>query len=535
MAIFANGVNRLSQAFKVLMNAGGNTTQLGSDPEYLDSSLADIITIDNSRAKKYKDYIGMDDNYGQEISSTLDGVADMTLRTDEPRDTVIKIMTETPADIVFIKDLHYYLHLERQLWTWARSLAKFGDLFVEIIWYKDNSNNKLSNIAGLKVLPAKTIFLNVKGGVVNKELPYRQEIDGSVVAEFAPWQLAHIMIPREPTDDYGTSWLKPARLPHRQLVVMENQLVIGRVKKPNVRVHKVDITNKTVPQAAQALKAYKDQFLKKFWRNPTTGNLEIHQNPMMGNDDIYMGVTKEGGKFAGIDLVEGKSEIDIKDILYFREKMLSALKTPKHRLNINDVGVSNKTVGIDQGLYFSAGIQRVQIALMLGVSFITDLARIVKGIDVNSRKNDYSLTLPKQSTVDELIAARVELIKSTVAKNYREMGIFSDEEIMRRVLNMDQEQIKKVQKELEKFRAKYGDVNKDGDGKGDKKGFNKNGTGSAPVRKPQKESIDKLLKDEGIKIIAGDVTELMRNTRVFGNKDFTDIDFIKSELLKRKQ
>ncbi len=533
----ATFVNRLSQAFKVLRDVGGNTTQVGTDPEYLDSSLADIISIDNSRIKKYKDYIWMDDNYGQEISSTLDAVPDMVLRTDEPRDIVIKIMAEIPANIAFIKDLHYYLHLERQLWTWARSLTKFGDLFVEVIWYKDNKNDKLSNIAGLKVLPAKTIFLNVKGGVVNKEFPYRQEIDGGEVAKFAPWQLVHIMLPREPTDDYGTSWLKSARLPHRQLVAMENQLVIGRLKKPNVRVHKVDVTGKTFDQAKLVVKAYKDQFLKKFWKNPTTGNLEIHQNPVMGNDDIYMGVTKEGGKFAGIDLIEGKSEIDIKDILYFREKMLSALKTPKHRLNINDVGVSNKLVGIDQALFFSAGIQRVQYALMLGVSFITDLARIVKGVDINSRKNDYSLTLPKQSTVDELIAARVELIKSTVAKNYKDMGIFSDEEIMRKVLNMDQEQIKGVQKELEKFRAKYGDVNKgDGgdDSKGDKKGFNKNGTGSAPVRKPQKEDVDELLKDEDIKIIVGDVTELMRNTRVFGNKAFTDMDYIKSKLLKKK-
>jgi hypothetical protein len=548
-------INKLNQAFKVLIGNDGRTTQTGVDPEYLDSSLADIITIDNSRSKKYKDYIWMDDNYGQEISSTLDAVADMVLRTDEPLDSVVKVMSDSATTSSFIKDLYYYLDVRKNLWSWARSLSKFGDMFVEIIWYTNNKNKKLSGIAGLKVLPAKTIFLNVKDGIVNRKFPYRQEIDGNKVAEFRPWQIAHFMLPREPTDDYGTSWLKPARLPYRQLLAMENALVVARLKKPNMRVHRVDISGKTGDQAKEAIKAYKDQFLKKLWINPTTGKFEKHQTPVMSNDDIYMGVTKDGGKFAGIDLIEGKSEIDITDLLYIREKMLAALKTPKHRMNINDVGVSNKLVSVDQGLHFSASIQRVQFALITGLSFITDLALIIKGVDVNSRKNDYTLALPKQRTTDELIAARVELIKSTVAKNYKEMELLSDDEIMRSVLKLEPDHVERVKKELEKQRAQAVDNDQDGDngngndnGKGNDKGngngkdqgdknknFNKTGTGSAPVRKPQKESLKKIFEDEDIKILVSDVTELMRNERIFGNKSFEDIDYIKRELARNKK
>jgi hypothetical protein len=530
-------IKKLNQAFKVLTGKDGSTTQAGVDPEYLDSSLADITTVDNSRIKKYSDYIAMDDNYGGEISSTLDAVADLVLRIDEPVNDIIKVMSDSESTTNFIKDLYYYLDLKSLLWSWARSTTKFGDMFVEIIWFKDNQNSKLSNIGGLRVLPAKTIFLNVENGVVNQTFPYRQEIDGSQVAEFRPWQLIHFMLPREPTDDYGTSWLKAARLSYRQLVAMENALVVGRLKKPNVRVHRIDVTGKTGDQAVKEIQRYKDQFLKKLWVNPSTGKLEKHQNPMMSNDDIYMAVTKEGGKFAGMDLIEGKSEIDIKDILYIREKMMAALKTPKHRININDVGVSNKLVAIDQGLNFSASIHRVQLMLVQGIRFITDLALIVKGVDINSRKNDYTLMLPKQRTTDELIAARVELIKSTVAKNYRELDLLSDEFIMSKILNLEADQIAKIKKQIVKSNAQNGDGKaggKDKEGNDKDKKFNKTGMGSAPVRKPQKESLAKVFEDKEVKVLIDDVSELMRNKRVFGNKNFGDMDYIKKELAKKQ-
>jgi hypothetical protein len=522
----AGFITKLNNAFKVLTGSSGSTTQRGVDLEYLDNSLEDINSIDNSRVKKYEDYIAMDDNYGQEISSTLDSVADMVLRVDEPLDIPIHVMSDTESTIKFIRDLYAFLDIRNRLWPWARSLSKFGDMFVEIIWFKNNANAKLSHIGGLKILPAKTIFLNIKDGTVNREFPYYQEINGSKVAQFRPWQMVHFMLPREPTDDYGTSWLKSSRLPYRQLVAMENALVIGRLKKPNMRVHRVDVSGKTGDQAIDVIKGYKDQFKTKLWVNPTTGKYEKHKNPVMSNDDIYMGVTQEGGKFAGIDLVEGKSEIDITDILYIREKMMAALKVPKHRININDVGVSNKLVSVDQGLYFSAAIQQVQLSLIKGLSFITDLALIVKGVDIHNRKKDYTLALPKQRTTDELVAARVELIKSTVAKNYKEMGILPDEFIMKRFLKLGADDINRIKKILPKDAAQ-GNDDKD---KNKDKNFNKTGTGSAPVRKPQKEDLAKILEDKDVKLLIEDVSELMRNKRVFGNRNFSDIENMKKQL-----
>jgi hypothetical protein len=522
---------------KIIVGGTGPTTQSGFDPEYHENSIADLITIDNSRQAKYKDYVWMDDNYGQEIASSLDSVADSAIRIDEPLSDIISIKSDYEPTVLFAKDLYSYLDLRNRLWTYARSLTKFGDMFGEIIWAKDGRNSKLSHIVGLKILPARTIYINEKDGVIDKQFPYRQEVDGNMVAEFRSWQIVHFMLPREPTDDYGTSWLKPARLPYRQLVAMENSLVIARLKKTNVRVHMVDVTGKTHDLAEEAIANYKNRYKNKIWINPTTGRMEKHKNPLMSNDDLYMGVTKDGGKFAGLQLIEGKSEVDIKDILYIREKMMSALKTPKHRININDVGASNKLVSIDQGLYFSAAIQRVQMALIEGLSFMTDLGLLVKGIDIQSRSKDYTLALPKQRTTDELIAARVELIKSTVAKNYRELGLLSDEYIMSNILNLGPDQIKTIKAQIEKWKAQNGDDDKssDGDSGGDKnKNFNKTGRGSAPVRQPQKEDITKVLEDKEVQVLMADVSELMRNKRVFNNRNFSDMDYIKKELAKKQ-
>lgn len=527
--------SRLNAAFKGLMTGvSGRTTRSGSDYEYHENSLADIISIDNNRIAKYKDYILMDDNYGQEISSALDAVADSVVRLDEPLDNPVKIMSESERTVKFVKDLYAFLDIRNQLWVWSRSLSKFGDLFVEIIWALDGQNEKLSYIVGLRPLSAKTIMLNTKNGVIDLDLPYRQEIDGTTVAKFKPWQLVHFMLRREPSDDYGTSWLKSARIPYRQLVAMENSLVLARLKKISMRVHKIDVTGKSIDQVPDVINIYKSQFKEKVWINPSTQKIEKHKTPVFGNDDIYMATTQDGGKFAGLELIEGKSEIDIKDILYFREKLLVAIKVPKHRLNINDIGSSNKLVSSDQGLNFSASTQRVQFSVIEGLSFVTDLALLVRGINIKERSNDYTLSLPRQRTVDELIAARVELIKSTVAKNYKEMELLSDEFIISNIIRLEPDSAAKVLKQIEKSRKereKKGEVNPN---KNDKNSnFNKTGTGSAPVRKPQKEMIWRALADPDIKTLVDDVNELMRNQRVYGNKKF-NADFIENKILKGK-
>jgi hypothetical protein len=536
--------SRLSAALKVLVSGTtGPTTRTGLDSEYHENSLADITTIDNSRVSKYKDYILMDDNYGQLITSVLDTVADSVIRLDEPIDHPIKIMSESEKTVKFIKDLYRFLDIRNKLWSWSRSLSKFGDLFVEVIWALDGSdtNAKLSRIVGLKALPAQTIKLNTidDRGTIDLKFPYKQEVEGVTVAKFRQWQLVHFMLRREPTDDFGTSWLKASRVPYRQLVAMENALCLARLKKVNLRVHKVDITDKTVDQVPIVINEYKSQFTEKFWLNPSTGKYEIHKTPLFGNSDIFMGVTKDGGRNAGIDILEGKSEVDIKDILYIRENLLGALKVPKHRLNITDIGGSSKLVSNDQGLNFSASIQRVQAALVEGLKFITDLALMVNGINIKTdSKVDYTLGLPKQRTVDELIAARVELIRSTVAKNYKELGLLSDEDILTDVMRLERDRVAKILKQIAKNKQDLdnqtqtpNDSNKDSKSKLDKN-FNKTGTPSAPIRKPQKEGLSKVIKDPVIEKIVEDVHQLMRNQRVYNSTRF-DLNFIEKELSQK--
>ena len=521
-------IDRLNKAIKVLINKDEvSTTEVGVDRSYLEGQYRDIITVDNSRKGKYLDYINMDDVYGAEISSTLDAIADSLLRRDDMSSPLIRI-TQGPLDIVnFIRNMLYNLNVQDVLWTWARSLSKFGDLFVEIIWSTDEKEKKLSNVVGLKSLPTETMFLNIgNDGKIDKEYPYRQEIDGTIIARFKLWQIIHFILQREPTDDYGTSWLKAARIPYKNLNAMENALAISRLEKSLTRLHKIDITGKTIPLAKQAVEDYKKQFNFKTWINPN-GQIGRHKQTFMVNDDIYMGVTDGGGKYAGIEYLEGKSEVVIKDIEYFRTKLLGALKTPKHLFNIDSPG---KATSVSQGLYFSASIQRLQLCLLKGLYYLIDLALIVNKFNLDSKKKDYELALPNQRTVDELIAARVSLIRSTVAKNYTEMGIISKDFIMRYILGFEPDFIEDIKKsELDDIK---GDdvVNKDSKEKVGSN-FNKTGMGSAPIRKPSKESVEMIKKDCRIEEIINDIQELMKNKRIENNDKF-GMDYIKREILK---
>lgn len=516
-------LSKLNKAIQILLTSNTPNTTSGKDVELYSNYMSDVLYIDNGRLNKYKDYSEMDDVYGGEISSVLDAVADSVLRQDTLYTDMFKIKANLPFITKLIKDKIYYLGLAEKLWPITRSLTKYGDCFVEIVWA---GGNRPTEIEKLVPLSANSIYINILNGEIDKAFPYKQVIDGQEVTRFRPWQIVHFKVMREPTDKYGTSYLKSARLLFKQLRLMEDKLVMDRINKSAFRLHKIDITGKTFEQGQRTIEDYKKQFSTKLWVNPSQVYAR-HQTPIKLNDEVYMGVT-EKSKNIGIELVESKTEIDITDIEYIREKMLSTLKVPKHRLNI-DIKESGKATTQDQTLFFAATLQRIQQALISGFTFMFDLQLLVKDVNINDRKNAYSIVFPEQRTNDELIAARVNLIRSTVAKNYMEMGLLPIEVILRDILMLDTEKVEEIKKIMKnKLESQeLVDLDKEKEDKEKKSGFNKTGTGSSPIRLNRKEEIE---KNKQISEMISHTLELIRDIKVCDNPKFKDLGYIKDQL-----
>jgi hypothetical protein len=479
-------ISRLNKAWKMLR--GGDVSELPTTSIDIESGMSlvfDMLKLEHTRRAKYKDYRDMDESYGAEISASLDAYADTVMRRDVPDDSILKVVSNNENIVHTLNDLIYQLNLETFLWGYARSLAKYGDVFIEPVF------TVTGDIKKLNIVDCNTVYVNYDSN--RNKYPFVQKDDSSIViAKFRGWELLHLKLAKDISSDYGVSVLQAARLPYAKLQYMEDFLFLRNICRSPKFVHKVDVTGLTPEQAKRRLEEYKKGLRKKPYINPTTGNMEYRKMPVNGSDDFFMGVSEDNGKYAGIDLVKDRDVIDLSDIEYMKLKMLTALKVPKQWLNI-EVNTT-KNIGMIKNLFFASSVYGIQLALLEGLYTLFDLALLYKGINVLDRDNDYTLTLPKQSTTDELIAARVDLIRSTEAKNYLELGIIDREFVLRNIKRLSSEEYNALQARLSYVHTKQPDT-KDTSTKNrgrDTDKFNKTGTGSAPVRVAPRQKRDSV-------------------------------------------
>jgi hypothetical protein len=548
--MFEGVKSTLSKIFKSLstdVSKGKGTQSYDGDAGWFYKKFA----VENTRAAKYKDYKEMENSYGLEISACLDAYADGTLRQDSPDEVLIRIKSKNEDIIKKIREINKEQKIPRRLWSWARCLSKNGDLFLEAIF------DDFGNLSRIKKLPEETIYVQVdKYGIFDKKAPYVQkDPSGEIVAWFDPWQILHSKLVRDESEYYGYSVLDSSRPIWKKLVGMEDSLAVNRITRSRRYIHKIDITDLSPPDADERVANYRNRYKSRDMIDPLTGDLKVEKNPITESRDFFLGVTKDTANSSGVSILEENQVKDITDILYFRDKMLVALKVPKQWLNI-DVKLSARTSSQVQSVFFAAAIRHVQLALVESLYKLYDICLTKQGIDMSDIKNEYQILLPKQETTDELVASRVQLILSTAARNYNELGVIDARFILEDILNLEQDKVevllvriekaKEEQEKKDQAKAKEfaknglpdkngnkdgvasqggGDNTKGGKEKGADPGKAADNGGSAPVRvvpTKKKEDIEamtlKLLEDPKVRIYIEDIKSLIKLEALYKKK-----------------
>jgi intein/homing endonuclease len=371
-----------------------------------DGGIDDVYDLTTARTHKFAA------NHIIISNSSLDVYADNCVAGEEPEEQRFAIDSEDEKVKEVLTDINKRTRIDQELWPLTRDLCKYGDEF------EDTATEK-------------------------------------VLAKFEPWQIAHFRNRTSRKGQYGTSIFSPARRLFKQLQMMEDGMVIGRLSRSHMRyVYKIDVGEMAPAEAEAHVESVKRRIKKKRRLNPLTGKFDVISNPMSAEEDMFVGV--RNGSPAGVDTLEGTSRLSlIKDVEYFQNKMFTIVKVPKSWLGL-ERDVNAKATLSGQEVQFARTIRRIQhVSLKNGLKKIYDIGLLLQGYDLT--KVQYEILFPAIKTIDEVRKWQIEKSKAEVAKIYGvDMGVLTDEFILSHFLNLTDEEIKglNVDKEKESEKAK---------------------------------------------------------------------------------
>ena len=393
--------------------------------------------LNQNRSERYLDFEQME--FMPELNSALDIYADEMTTSTEVRNMLT--IDCSNQEIKTALNILYYdiLNVDLNLYGWARTLCKYGDLFL----YLDvDEKTGIQNVVSLPVNEIERL----EGQDENNPNYLQFQWNGGGLT-FEDWQIAHFrVLGNNKYNPYGTSVLEGARRIWRQLTLVEDAMMSYRiVRAPERRVFYVDVG----AVSPQDVEGYMQQVMTTLKRNQIvdadSGRVDLRYNPMSVEEDYYIPV-RGGTQGTKIEtLAGGQFTSQIEDVKYLREKLFSALKIPQAYLVAGE-NAEDRTSLSQKDIRFARTIQRLQKAL---VSELTKMG-VVHLYTLGFRKSDltgFKIKLNNPSRIAELQDLETMKTQFEVASSATE-GFFSKRYIAEKIFNISQEEFLRNQREM---------------------------------------------------------------------------------------
>ena len=417
---------------------------------------AKLPQVEYQRRRRYNDYEKMDEY--PEIGAAIDIYADDSTQTHLDG-TMINVVTETQEVKNAVQDFVKTTDLDKYLWDIIRNMCKYGDCFVENIV---DMNNPTAGIQRLKILnPAYIYRREDKFGYLKG---FRQEVPGSVndqstsmgrydrknTIELDREQLVHFRIHTSDSNyyPYGKSICAPGVRAWKSLRMMEDAMLIYRLHRaPERRIFYIDTGNLPQNKVERFMERIKAKFKKEKFYNTDSGNADERYNPISGEEDFFVPVSKQGG--TKIETLPGAQNLgDIDDVRYFRDKVLAAMKIPKDFIVEKDKSPERKANLSQLDAKFAKAVMRVQRDAEVG---LTDLVRRHLQIR-NFPKSTYAnmeIKLAPPSDLSEKRKLELAEQKTRVVQAVKGLDLFSNEYIYKNFYDMNDLEIEEIKKQKE--------------------------------------------------------------------------------------
>lgn len=388
----------------------------------------------SERLMRYQDFQEME--YTPEIAAALDIYADETCAQDE-KGRVLHIYSDNEKIREMLEDLFYnVLNVEFNLRSWARNLCKYGDFFL----YNDVSPE-------YGVVNAFPIPVNEIEREENYDpndpfaVRYRWVTLGNRTLE--NWEVTHFrLLGNDMFLPYGSSVIEPARRIWRQLILIEDAMLVYRVvRAPERRVFYIDVAN--VPPAE--VPAYVEQQRQNLRNAPVvdkqTGRVDLRYNPMSVEEDYFIPV-RGGETGTKIDtLAGGQNTAAVEDVAYIQKKLFAALKIPRAYLGYDEM-LSSKATLAQEDIRFSRTINVIQKTMMAELNKLAIIHLYSHGFDNDDLQN-FTLRLSNPSTVAQQQKLELWRAKFEIAGSAPE-GMGSKQFIRREIWGLNDEQIEQL-------------------------------------------------------------------------------------------
>ena len=409
------------------------------------SGYSDSLLTKSLRLNLFKDYEAMDSD--AIISSALDIYADESTMKSEYGD-VLDIKTNNEQIKQILHNLFYdILNIEFNLWPWIRNMCKYGDFFLKL---EINEKYGVTNVVPLSVYdvsrmegldPENPEYVKFLIEASTSEHRYKSQTSAKR-DELENYEVAHFRLLSDSNYlPYGKSQVEGARKIYKQLVLMEDAMLIHRIMRaPEKRIFKLDIGN--IPPSE--VDNYMQQVINKMKKAPvvdeTTGDYNLKYNMQNITEDFFLPV-RGGDSGTSIDSLPGLTYEATEDIEYLKNKLLSALRIPKAFLGF-DESVGSKATLAAEDVRFARTIERIQRITLSELTKIAIVHLYAQGY-TDADLVDFELDLTNPSTIYEQEKIELWNNKTQLASAMLQDGIVSTEWIYKNIFNFTDEDIKR--------------------------------------------------------------------------------------------
>ena len=353
------------------------------------------------RMARYSDFSEMEST--PEIASALDIYAEETVSSDE-KGRVLHIYSENRKVQEILENLfHDVLNVEFNLVMWVRNLCKYGDFFL--------FNDIHPDYGVINAYPISISEMEREEGFDTKDpsaVRFRWVTQGNQVLE--NWQVSHFrLLGNDAFLPYGSSVLEAARRIWRQLILIEDAMLVYRViRAPERRVFYLDVGNVPPEDVSNYIEQAQTSLKRNQVVDKSNGQVDIRYNPLSVDEDYFLPV-RGGESGTRIDtLAGGQNTAAIEDVQYIQKKLFAALKIPKAYLGY-DEEVGAKATLAQEDIRFSRSIQRIQKTILSELNKLAMIHLYCHGYEGEDLV-EFDLRLSNPSSIAQ--QQKLELIRS---------------------------------------------------------------------------------------------------------------------------
>jgi len=369
-----------------------------------------------------------------ELAAAMDIYADETVASDE-KGKVLHVYSDNPKIKQILDDLFYNtLNVEFNLRSWARNLCKFGDFFL----YNDVSPQH--GVINAFPIPVNEIEREENYDRADPAaVRFRWVTLGNRVLE--NWEISHFrLLGNDMFLPYGSSIIEPARRIWRQLILIEDAMLVYRVvRAPERRVFYIDVGGMPAEAISPYVEEQKRTLKSSQVIDNTTGRVDLRYNPLSVDEDYFLPV-RGGETGTKIEtLAGGQNAAAIEDVQYIQKKLFASLKIPRAYLGYDEM-LSSKATLAQEDIRFSRTINVIQKTIIAELNKLATIHLYANGFDQDDLVN-FTLKLSNPSTIAqqqklELWRARFEIATSGLGE-----GMTSKKFVRKEILGLNDDQI----------------------------------------------------------------------------------------------